>query len=65
VTRNRSGSVRLRPGVLRGQVEDYLREHSSEHGPTEIGHALGRSSGAIANTLSAAACPRSRARPRL
>jgi hypothetical protein len=44
---------RLRPGVLRGMVEDYLREHPGEHGPTEIGHALGRSSGAIANALEA------------
>jgi hypothetical protein len=32
-------------------VQDYLSEHPGEHGPTAIGHALGRSSGAIANAL--------------
>lgn len=43
---------RLAPGALRGQVEDWLRDHPSQSfGPTEISHKLGRSSGAIANAL--------------
>ena len=48
---NRSGTKRLAAGALQGLVQDYLSEHPGEHGPTAIGHALGRSSGAIANAL--------------
>lgn len=45
-------SVRLAPGALHGMVEDYLREHpDEEHGPTKIGHDLGRSTGAVSNAL--------------
>ena len=32
-------------------VEDFLAEHPGDHGPVDIGHALRRSSGAIANAL--------------
>jgi hypothetical protein len=32
-------------------VQDYLTEHPGDHGPTGIGRALGRSSGAVANAL--------------
>jgi predicted transcriptional regulator len=43
---------RLAPGALRGLVEDYLRDHSSEEfSPNMIGTALGRSSGAVNNAL--------------
>jgi len=42
---------RLAPGALHGLVEDYLREHPEEVGPTKIGHALSRSTGAVANAL--------------
>lgn len=43
---------RLAAGELRGQVEDYLREHEGEvFGPGAIGKALGRSSGAVNNAL--------------
>lgn len=43
---------RLAPGALRGQVEDWLRDHpNQEFGPTEIGRKLVRSSGAVANAL--------------
>lgn len=43
---------RLAPGALRGLVEDYLREHTGEPiGPTRIGKALKRSSGAVANAV--------------
>lgn len=49
--RNRSGTGRLAAGALQGMVQDYLSDHPGEHGPTAIGHALGRSSGAIANAL--------------
>jgi hypothetical protein len=45
------GSSRLAAGQLRGMVEEFLTEHPGPHGPVEIGHALGRSSGAIANAL--------------
>lgn len=48
---NRSGTARLRTGQLHGMVEDYLAENPGEHGPVEIGKALGRSSGAVANAL--------------
>lgn len=44
-------SSRLAAGQLRGMVEEYLAEHPGPHGPVEIGHALRRSSGAIANAL--------------
>jgi DNA-binding MarR family transcriptional regulator len=45
-------SARLAPGALHGMVEDYLREHpDEEHGPTKIGHDLGRSTGAVSNAL--------------
>ncbi|WP_345605044.1 hypothetical protein [Pseudonocardia adelaidensis] len=49
--RNRSGSIRLPKGGLRGQVEDYLADTPGEHSPIQIGKVLGRSSGAIANAL--------------
>lgn len=43
---------RLAPGALRGQVEDWLRDHPDQNfGPTEIGRKLLRSSGAVANAL--------------
>ena len=45
------GSSRLAAGQLRGMVEEYLAEHPGPHGPVAIGHALGHSSGAIANAL--------------
>ena len=32
-------------------VQDYLTEQPGDHGPTAIGRALGRSSGAVANAL--------------
>ena len=45
-------SVRLAPGALRGQVEDFLRDHpEDEFSPHEIGKALARSSGAVHNAL--------------
>ena len=43
--------VRLAAGQLRGLVEEFLAEHPGDHGPVDIGHALRRSSGAIANAL--------------
>lgn len=44
--------ARLASGALHGLVEDYLREHpATEHSPTAVGKALGRSSGAVANAL--------------
>lgn len=49
--RNRSGIPRLAAGALQGMVADHLTEHPGEHGPTGIGRALGRSSGAVANAL--------------
>jgi hypothetical protein len=45
------GSSRLAAGQLRGMVEEFLAEHPGSYGPVEIGHALVRSSGAIANAL--------------
>lgn len=46
------GGPRLAPGALHGLVEDYLREHAAEEvGPTTIGRALSRSTGAVANAL--------------
>ncbi|SER91228.1 MarR family transcriptional regulator [Actinokineospora terrae] len=44
---------RLAPGALRGQVEDYLRDHPTQpFSPTEIARALeGRSGGAVSNAL--------------
>jgi len=48
---NRSGTPRLAAGALQRMVEDYLTEHTGEHGPTAIGAAIGRSSGAVANAL--------------
>ncbi|MGE0295272.1 hypothetical protein [Pseudonocardia sp.] len=50
-SRNRSGSVRLAAGALRGLVEEFLTDHPGEHGSVEIGRAIGRSSGAVANAL--------------
>ncbi|MBF6277309.1 MULTISPECIES: hypothetical protein [Nocardia] len=45
-------SARLAPGALRGQVEDFLRDHpEGEFSPHEIGKLLGRSSGAVHNAL--------------
>ncbi|WP_433759584.1 hypothetical protein [Nocardia sp. CA-135398] len=44
--------VRLAPGALRGQVEDYLRDHpEKEFSPHQIGKAITRSSGAVHNAL--------------
>jgi hypothetical protein len=46
------GSRRLAAGALRGMVEDFLAERpGQDFGPTAIGHALRRSSGAVANAL--------------
>jgi hypothetical protein len=43
---------RLGGGELRGQVEEFLRDHEDEaFGPSAIGKALGRSSGAVNNAL--------------
>ncbi|GAA4878962.1 hypothetical protein [Saccharopolyspora cebuensis] len=43
---------RLAPGALHGLVEDFLREHpGQEFGPSQIGKALHRSSGAVNNAL--------------
>ncbi|PPK63383.1 winged helix-turn-helix domain-containing protein [Actinokineospora auranticolor] len=44
---------RLAPGALRGQVEDYLRDHPTQRlSPTEIARALeGKSGGAVSNAL--------------
>ncbi|WP_280426310.1 hypothetical protein [Nocardia carnea] len=43
---------RLRSGALRGQVEDFLRDHPDEDfSPHQIGKALNRSSGAVHNAL--------------
>ena len=49
--RNQSGNPRLAAGALQGMVQDLLTEHPGDHGPTAIGRALGRSSGAVANAL--------------
>lgn len=44
--------VRLAAGALRGQVEDFLRDHpDSEFTPHQIGKSIGRSSGAVHNAL--------------
>lgn len=44
--------VRLAPGALRGQVEDFLRDHPDEEfTPHQIGKVLTRSSGAVHNSL--------------
>ncbi|MFE9785190.1 hypothetical protein ACFYO7_07410 [Nocardia salmonicida] len=44
--------VRLPAGALRGQVEDFLRDHpDEEYSPHQIGKALDRSSGAVHNAL--------------
>lgn len=47
--------ARLAPGVLRGMVEDHLRDHPDEaFRPTAIATALGgKSSGAVSNALDA------------
>ena len=45
------GSTRLAAGQLRSMVEEFLAEHPGSHGPVEIGHALVRSLGAVANGL--------------
>jgi hypothetical protein len=43
---------RLMPGMLRGMVEDFLGEHRGEEfSSSQIGTALGRSSGAVHNAL--------------
>jgi len=44
---------RLKPGQLDGLVLAYLKKHAptAPHGPSGIGKALGRSSGAVANCL--------------
>lgn len=47
-----SPGQRLKPGALRGLVEQYLADHpEQDYTPTALGHLLGRSSGAIANAL--------------
>ncbi|PKV79350.1 hypothetical protein [Nocardia fluminea] len=44
--------VRLPAGALRGQVEDFLRDHpDDEYSPHQIGKALDRSGGAVHNAL--------------
>lgn len=44
--------TRLKPGVLHGMVEDYLRDHpDDEFGPTRVARDLNRSSGAVNNAL--------------
>ncbi|MEV5832832.1 hypothetical protein [Nocardia sp. NPDC052112] len=44
--------VRLPAGALRGQVEDFLRDHpNQEFSPHQIGKVLDRSSGAVHNAL--------------
>ncbi|WP_157110471.1 hypothetical protein [Nocardia anaemiae] len=44
--------VRLASGALRGQVEDFLRDHpEKEFSPHQIGKAITRSSGAVHNAL--------------
>lgn len=43
--------MRLGAGALRGLVEEFLTDHPGEHGPVEIGKAISRSSGAVANAL--------------
>jgi hypothetical protein len=45
-----AASTRLGKGALRGLVEEYLAEHPDlQFSPSAIAHALGRSSGAVAN----------------
>lgn len=53
VERDANGKrARLKPGVLHGMVEDYLRDHpEDEFGPTKIARDLGKSSGAVNNAL--------------
>ncbi|MCP2320955.1 hypothetical protein APR12_006345 [Nocardia amikacinitolerans] len=47
-----SSVERLPAGALRGQVEDFLRDHPGEEfSPHQIGKALDRSSGAVHNAL--------------
>ncbi|WP_435593802.1 hypothetical protein [Nocardia sp. bgisy118] len=47
-----SSVVRLPAGALRGQVEDFLRDHpDQEYTPHQIGKELDRSSGAVHNAL--------------
>ncbi|MFI5781247.1 hypothetical protein [Nocardia sp. NPDC051570] len=47
-----SDGKRLKPGALRGMVEEFLRDCAGrEFGPTEIGRNLERSVGAIHNSL--------------
>lgn len=44
--------TRLAPGGLRGLVDDFLHAHpDEEYGPSSIGKALARSSGAVNNAL--------------
>jgi hypothetical protein len=52
-TRAASGTGdRARPGQLREQVRDHIAEHpGAELTPYEIGRAIGRSAGAVANAL--------------
>ncbi|WP_157110869.1 hypothetical protein [Nocardia anaemiae] len=43
---------RLAPGALRGQVEDFLRDHpGQDYTPHQVGKALDKSSGAVHNAL--------------
>lgn len=51
-TRRGNGSARLAPGALRGMVEDFLLDHPGhDYTSGEIGRALRRSAGAVANAL--------------
>ncbi|MFD4444845.1 hypothetical protein ACFWPK_34225 [Nocardia sp. NPDC058519] len=48
----RESVVRLPAGALRGQVEDFLRDHpDDDYSPHQIGKALERSGGAVHNAL--------------
>ncbi|WP_232668730.1 MarR family winged helix-turn-helix transcriptional regulator [Pseudonocardia sp. TRM90224] len=51
LSRNRSGSVRLRAGQLRGMIEDHLYGNPGDFTPVDLGNKLRRSPGAIANAL--------------
>lgn len=51
-TRRGNGPGRLAPGALRGMVDDFLLDHPGhEYTSGEIGRALRRSAGAVANAL--------------
>ncbi|WP_157187428.1 hypothetical protein [Nocardia vinacea] len=51
-TAEQESVLRLPAGALRGQVEDFLRDHpGEEYTPHQIGKVLERSSGAVHNAL--------------